>query len=58
MFITLFNPHRLNDQAAEEAPKLPVSVDVILLKVKLALLGWMCSWLFKVMCTLHQRCYK
>lgn len=39
MFITLLSPHRLNDQAAAAAPKLPVSVDVILLKLKLALLG-------------------
>lgn len=30
MFNTLFNPHRLSDQAVKEAPKLPVLVDVIL----------------------------
>ena len=45
--LSLFNPHRLNNQAAKEAPKLPVSVDVILLKVKLALLGRTCSLLFR-----------
>lgn len=32
LFITLFNPYRLNDHAAEEAPQLPVWVQVILWK--------------------------
>ena len=32
MFITLFNLYRLSDHDAEGAPKLPVSVDVILWK--------------------------
>lgn len=47
MFTTLLSPHRPNDQAAGEAPTLPVSVEVILLKLKLALLGGTCLLRFK-----------
>lgn len=32
MFIALFNPHRFSEHAAEKAPKLPVSGNVILWK--------------------------